>query len=161
MFFLKCYALAHSNHKLLSENLFFLKDVDAPYLWGRLLFFEEYHLFRALLAGNAARVQVNRWDRTHIPLWTIAVLCNSSYKSYWFSITAHVLPQSAGYKQDISISLCGGLLLESSDGTASRVTKHIRNLLKTPGSFLTFLTQIGIVDELRLCVQRSELKNGV
>ena len=86
VFFLKCYALAHSIHQLLSENLF-LKDVDAAYLWGRLLFFEEDHLFKTLLAGNAARVQVNRWDRTHIPLWTIAVLCNSSYKSCWFHIT--------------------------------------------------------------------------
>jgi hypothetical protein len=49
-----------------------------------------------------------------------------------------------------SIRLCGGFLLEYTGGTASRVA----NLLKTPGRFLTFETEIGLVDELKLCFQR-------
>jgi len=46
--------------------------------------------------------------------------------------------------------LCGGFLLEYTGGTASRVA----NLLKTPGRFLTFETEIGLVDELKLCFRK-------
>ena len=53
-----------------------------------------------------------------------------------------------------NIRLCGGCLLEYNGGTASRATKLLNistTCLKTPASFLTFLTEIGIVNELRLC----------
>ena len=45
-------------------------------------------------------------------------------------------------------------MLEYPGGTASRVTNLFNistTCLKTPGSFLTFLTEIRFVDELRLC----------
>jgi len=48
-------------------------------------------------------------------------------------------------------------ILVASGGTASRVTNLLnisRTSLKTPGSFLTFQTEIGLVDELRFCFQR-------
>ena len=134
-------------------------------MWRKLHFFEVSHIFRALLSGNVAQVQVLIDGRLHIPLWTIAVLCNSSYKSCSFNIkcsstvnwniisteTDCVIP--SGYKQDISIRLCDGLLLEYTDGTASRVTNLLNistTCWKTPRSFLTFLTEIGLVDGLRL-----------
>ena len=53
-----------------------------------------------------------------------------------------------------SIRLRGGFLLECSGGTASRVNNLLNistTCLKTPGSFLTFWTETGLVDELRLC----------
>jgi len=45
-------------------------------------------------------------------------------------------------------------VFECTGGTASRVTNLLNistTCLKTPGSFLTFLTEIGLVDEFRLC----------
>ena len=73
-----------------------MKEGKAAYLWGKLHFFEESHLFRALLAGNVAQVQDLRdgtyYDRFHIPLCTSAVLYKSNYKSCLFNSTLHVRP---------------------------------------------------------------------
>jgi hypothetical protein len=47
---------------------------------GKLFFFEEYHLSRALFAGNVAQVQdvIDGIGYIYIPLWTLAVLCSSN-----------------------------------------------------------------------------------
>ena len=135
VFFLECCALAHKQPSTYKSKPIFFKDGDAAYLWGQLLFFEEYHLFKALLAGDVAQVEdsidgIDYFNLFHlIPLWTIAVLCNSNYKSF-VHLTWHVLPQPIrisfqlrriarwqgigvippGYKHDISIRMCGGLM---------------------------------------------------
>ena len=89
-FFLKCSALTISSQ----VKTLFVKEGAAAYLRGKLLFFEDYHLFRALLAGHVARVQDFKDEIDYIFL-LCCVLRGATQATSLVDLTVHVLPQSA------------------------------------------------------------------
>ena len=48
LFFLKCAGLARSNHQLISEKRTCLKEMDAVYLWAKLLFFDRLSYLQSI-----------------------------------------------------------------------------------------------------------------
>ena len=108
------------------------------------------------------------------------LLCCATQTASLVHVTLHALPQPirihrisavtncsmAGHwcdtswlqtRYSISIRLCDGLLVEYTDSTASRVTNLLdisTTCWKHQGASLLFRTEIGLVDEFRLCFQR-------